>query len=366
LYSLAPISLAVVAATEHSPQFLLRLVALTQNDIKKVLAYSTVSQLGYMFAALGSSAYDSGIFHLMTHAFFKGLLFLGAGSVIHALGGEQNIRKMGGLRKAIPITAATFFIATMAISGFPPFAGFFSKDAILTASYFQYPVYFILLSITSVLTAAYMYRLYFMVFWGEFRGTAHQQQHLHESPSSMTVPLIILAVLSAFGGFLGLPEIFGDSNWIHHYLAPVFSQNIRIMEPTDSSTVEWLITITSVVVLSLVLWLAYRRYVLKKVATTINEEELSFFYRLSYRKFYVDELYESVMVKPVEAIGDFFGNVFDKNVIDGIVNGLGSTAVYFSSQLRKIQTGNIGFYVFAMVAGIILMLLFGLAKMNVF
>jgi NADH-quinone oxidoreductase subunit L len=366
LYSLSPVSLAVVAATGTFTAIFAALVALTQNDIKKVLAYSTVSQLGYMFAALGSSAYDYGIFHVMTHAFFKALLFLGAGSVIHALGGEQNIRKMGGLRKSIPITAVTFFIATMAISGFPPFAGFFSKDAILTASYFQYPVYFILLSITSVLTAAYMYRLYFMVFWGEFRGTAHQQQHLHESPSSMTIPLIILAVLSAVGGFLGLPEIFGDSNWIHHYLAPVFSENIRIMHPADSSMVEWFITIASVVVLLLVLWLAYRRYAIKKVGITINEEQLPFFYRLSYRKFYVDEIYEAVIVKPVEAMGDFFSKAFEKNVIDGIVNGLGNTTVYFSGQLRKIQTGNIGFYVFAMVAGIILMLLFGMAKMNLF
>lgn len=366
LYSLAPYSLAIVAIIGMFTALLAALIALTQDDIKKVLAYSTVSQLGYMFAALGFSAYDVGIFHVMTHAFFKALLFLGAGSVIHALGGEQNIRKMGGLRKALPITSATFLIATLAISGFPPFAGFFSKDAILVSSYFNSTIIFIILSITSVLTAAYMYRLFFMVFYGNFRGTSQQQEHLHESPPSMTAPLLVLGLLSAAGGFLGLPEIFGDHNWIHHYLSPVFDQNPRILEPADTSAVEIFLIITSVVVLLIILWLAYQRYVKKPVTASINEEKLPFIYKLSYHKFYIDELYNKILVKPVEMLGDFFNDTVEKKFIDGALNGVASFTVYLSSQLRKIQTGNIGFYVFAMVAGIVLMLLFGLAKLNLF
>ncbi|MEO6167064.1 MAG: NADH-quinone oxidoreductase subunit L [Chitinophagales bacterium] len=366
LFSIAPVSLAVVSVVGTITALMAALIALTQNDIKKVLAYSTVSQLGYMFVALGSSAYDAGVFHVMTHAFFKALLFLGAGSVIHAASGEQNIRRMGGLRKALPVTSATFLVGTLAISGIPPFSGFFSKDAIITASYGDSLPIFITLTITSVLTAAYMFRLYFVVFWGDFRGTHHQQEHLHESPKSITIPLIILAVLAAIGGFFGIPEIFGDHNWIHHYLAPVFSQNPRIMAHADNEMIEWMLVIFSIVILPIVLWIAYRRYALKKVATTINEEQLPFFYRLSFHKFYVDEIYQKVIVAPLQSIGDFFSDIFEKKVIDASVNGLGNFTVYLGSQLRRIQTGNIGFYVFAMVAGIILMLLFSLAKMNVF
>lgn len=366
LYSIAPVSLAVVSVVGTITALMAALIALTQNDIKKVLAYSTVSQLGYMFVALGSSAYDSAIFHVMTHAFFKALLFLGAGSVIHAMSGQQNIRSMGGLRKALPVTSATFLIGTLAISGIPPFAGFFSKDAIITASYGNSLPIFVILTITSVLTAAYMFRLYFMVFWGDFRGTHHQQEHLHESPGSITMPLMILAVLAAIGGFFGIPEIFGDHNWIHHYLAPVFSQNPRIMAHADSEMIEWLLVIFSIVILPVVLWMAYRRYALRKVVSTVNEEQVPFFYKLSFHKFYVDEIYQKGIVAPLQAMGDFFSGIFEKNVIDGAVNGLGNFTVYLGSRFRRIQTGNIGFYVFVMVAGIIIMLLFGLAKLNVF
>lgn len=366
LYSIAPYSLAVVAVTGTVTALLAALIALTQNDIKKVLAYSTVSQLGYMFAALGCSAFDTGIFHVMTHAFFKALLFLGAGSVIHAMGGEQNIRRMGGLRKALPVTSTAFLAGTLAISGIPPFAGFFSKDAILTASYAYATPLFIILSVTSVLTAAYMFRLYFMVFWGDFRGTHHQQEHLHESPRSITIPLILLALLSTFAGFLGMPEIISEHNWISQYLSPVFSQNTRLLEHADVAAIEWLLFIFSVLILLAVLWVAFQRYAVRKMSSAFKEDQLPFFYKMSYNKFYVDEIYHKVIVKPLAALGDFLSSTMEKKVIDGTVNNLGNFTVYLGMQLRKIQTGNIGFYVFVMVAGIILLLVFGLAQLNVF
>ena len=332
-----------------------------QSDIKKVLAYSTISQLGYMFVAEGSSAYDSGIFHLMMHAFFKALLFLGAGSVIHAMSGEQNLRKMGGLRKYLPTTFLTMGIATLAISGAPPFSGFFSKDEILISSYGNSPVVFSVLSITSVLTVVYMFRLMFMTFYGEFRGTHHQQEHLHESPKVMTIALMILAVLSAVGGFLGLPALLGDHHWMRAYLAPVFDQNIRLTEHYESVALEIFVIVGTIAALIIVYRLADQRYAKKKVPSTINEEALPFWYRLSYKKFYVDEFYNRVIVEPVEWLGDFFSEKIEKNVIDGGVNGLGKVTIWLSGQLRKLQTGNIGFYVLAMVIGIVLLLVFGLS-----
>ncbi len=342
------------------------LIAITQSDIKKVLAYSTVSQLGYMFVAEGSQAYDTGIFHLAMHAFFKALLFLGAGSVIHAMGGEQNLCKMGGLKKYLSITFMTMGAATLAISGVPPFAGFFSKDEILVASYGNSPVVFSILSIVSVLTAAYMFRLMYLAFYGEFRGTHHQQEHLHESPKTMTVPLIILAVLSTIGGFIGLPHLVGDAHWLRNYLSPVFDQNPRITEPYESTTLEIMIIVLTLAVIGVIIWLCNERYVKKKVATNIVEDDLPFLCKLSYKKFYVDELYDRVFVRPLEWLGDFFHEKFESNVIDGAVNGLGKLTVWTSGQLRKIQTGNIGFYVLSMVIGMVLLLIYGLSKMNLF
>jgi NADH-quinone oxidoreductase subunit L len=366
LYSLAPFSLTVISVVGTSTALFAALIALTQNDIKKVLAYSTISQLGYMFAALGSSAYESGIFHVMTHAFFKALLFLGAGSVIHSMGGEQNIRKMGGLRKAMPVTAFTFLIGTLAISGFPPFSGFFSKDAILSAAYSYSTIVFTILCITSVLTAAYMYRLYFMVFWGRFRGSPHQQEHLHESATVITVPLIVLAALAAFSGFLGLPHNISNTNLLSEYLAPVFVGNSRIMEHSESSSFEWMLAIFSLIILSAILWLAYKRYNRENVAVSLNEAVLPLPYKLSYHKFYIDEVYNTIIVKPIKSLGVFLSNKIEKYVIDGSVNGVGDIALFVSSQLRKIQTGNIGLYVLLMVGGIILILIYGLSNQGAF
>lgn len=366
LYSLAPLSLEVITIVGCGTALFAAIIAVTQSDIKKVLAYSTVSQLGYMFVAEGSSAYDTGIFHLMTHAFFKALLFLGAGSVIHAMSGEQNLRKMGGLRKYLPATFWTMGIATLAISGAPPFAGFFSKDEILISSYGNSPVVFGILSITSVLTVVYMFRLMFMTFYGEFRGTHHQEEHLHESPKVMTIPLMILAVLSAIGGFLGLPALLGDHHWISSYLAPVFQQNVRLTEHYESHALEIFVIVATIAVLIIVYRLADQRYAKSKVPAMINEEALPFWYRLSYNKFYVDEFYNRFIVVPLEWLGDFFHEKIEKNVIDGTVNGLGKGTVWLSGQLRKIQTGNIGFYVLAMVIGMVLLLVLGLSKTNLF
>ncbi len=364
LYSLAPFTLEIVSITGLLTAILGALIALTQNDIKKVLAYSTVSQLGYMFVALGSSAYSSGIFHVMTHAFFKALLFLGAGSVIHALGGEQNIRNMGGLKKYLPVTSVTFFIATLAISGFPPFSGFFSKDEIILMSYANNPVFFYLLVLTSILTGIYMFRLYFLVFWGTFRGTPHQHDHLHESPLSIIVPLMILSFFSVFAGLLGLPEFITDHHWLNTYLTPVFSNNTYLIKEVPTSTLEFLTIIFLVLALLLTIAATYNLYVKKRVES-LNESH-SFFYKLSYNKFYVDELYHVLFVHPLLSFSKFFRNYIENNIIDGSVNGAGNLTVYLSTWMRKIQTGNIGLYVIMMVAGIVAILVFGLSKLFAF
>src|SRR5450631_2407265 len=222
LYNLAPVSQTVVAITGSATIILGALIAVKQNDIKKVLAYSTVSQLGYMFLGLGVGAYNEAVFHVLTHAFFKALLFLCAGSVIHAMGGEQDMRKMGGLKKSLPITHFTFLMGCLAISGIPPFSGFFSKDEILTAAYAKNPIYYIIGVTGAMITAFYMFRLYATTFLGKFRGTEQQQHHLHESPASMTIPLIVLAFGAVFGGLLGIPELFAkNGNWLGNFLSPV-------------------------------------------------------------------------------------------------------------------------------------------------
>src|ERR1035437_2517750 len=222
LYTLAPISMDIVAGVGLFTAIFAATIGLFQNDIKKVLAYSTVSQLGYMFLGLGVGAYTGAVFHVTTHAFFKALLFLGAGSVIHAMGGEQDIRNMGGLKKYLPKTYLTFLIATITIAGIPPFSGFFSKDEILSHA-FTYNKFFWLMGVLgSVLTAFYMFRLFFLTFYGTFRGTEKQEHHLHESPKSITIPWVILAILSTLGGFLGLPAIMSNTHFIKQYLAPVF------------------------------------------------------------------------------------------------------------------------------------------------
>ncbi len=357
LFALAPVASDVVAIIGLATAFFAATIGLKQNDIKKVLAYSTVSQLGYMFVALGVGAYDTALFHVVTHAFFKALLFLGAGSVIHAMSGEQDIRRMGGLKGKLPVTHATFLIGTLAIAGIPPFAGFFSKDEILAATYSSSLPMFTLLSITSVLTAVYMFRLYWLVFFGDFRGTEHQRTHLHESPVSMTFPLIVLAVLSTLGGFLGMPEIFHAPHLFSEFLAPVIW---KANAHHASHTFEYILIGSSVAILVLIYILTKNTYVKNQTLPEEDDAIPAGMPRILTNKYYVDELYHAVITKPLDAISAFAYKYIEGGLIDGLVNGTGKALNGFSGLLRYSQTGNIGGYIFSMVIGIILILLFTL------
>lgn len=353
MYSLAPVSLAAVASVGLVTAIVAAIIALKQNDIKKVLAYSTVSQLGYMFLGLGVGAYSAAVFHVMTHAFFKALLFLAAGSVIHAMGGEQDITKMGGLGKKMKITYVTFFIACLAISGIPPFSGFFSKDEILSATYAQSPLLYILGLGGALLTAFYMFRLFGMTFKGKFRGTPEQEHHLHESPATMTVPLIILAVFSAIGGFIGIPELFAkNGNKISDFLSPVFARSKQLLpEHTVPHQTEWILIIVSallVIIVSIWAWIKFKNYA--PSAQTGNS-----FVRAIKNKFYIDEAYDMIFVKPYHSLGAFLNNVFDKKGIDGIVNSVGRSVNYGSRQLRLLQSGQVGSYLLLMVVGLLIL-----------
>ncbi len=353
MYSLAPVSLAAVASVGLVTAIVAAIIALKQNDIKKVLAYSTVSQLGYMFLGLGVGAYSAAVFHVMTHAFFKALLFLGAGSVIHAMGGEQDITKMGGLGKKMKITYVTFFIACLAIAGIPPFSGFFSKDEILSATYAQSPLLYFLGLGGALLTAFYMFRLLAMTFNGKFRGTSEQEHHLHESPSAMTFPLIILAVLAAIGGFIGIPEIFvKNGNKFDDFLSPVFarSREILIEHELPHQTELILIVVSALLVIAVSIW-AWNKFKNYKPSADTD----SSFVRLIKNKFYVDEAYDRLFVKPYRALGTFLNNVFDKKGIDGIVNGVGRGVNYGSRQLRLLQSGQVGAYLLLMVIGLLIL-----------
>src|SRR6202050_4755018 len=346
LYDLTPVTQSVVAVIGLVTALLAASIALKQNDIKKVLAYSTVSQLGYMFLGLGVGAYTGAVFHVMTHAFFKALLFLGAGSVIHAMGGEQDMRKMGGLGKWLPVTKWTMLIGCIAIAGIPPFAGFFSKDEILSAAYGKSPVYYVIGVFTALLTAFYMFRLYATTFMGGFRGTSEQEHHLHESPAAMTIPLIVLAVLSVFGGFLGVPEaIKPDAHWLGQFLEPVVGSAPREV----SGGTEWgLMGVSVVIALVGTLWAVSR------FSKRPELGEPTGFGKVLANKWYVDEFYNAVIVKPIDLLAQFLV-FFDKNIIDGIVNGVGSLVQYGSRQLRLLQSGLVGGYVLLMVLGVLLL-----------
>ncbi|HVY74291.1 MAG TPA: NADH-quinone oxidoreductase subunit L [Puia sp.] len=350
LYDLAPVSQTVVAIVGLTTAIFAATIAIKQNDIKKVLAYSTVSQLGYMFLGLGVGAYTGAVFHVMTHAFFKALLFLGAGSVIHAMGGEQDIRKMGALKKHLPITHITFLLACLAIAGIPPFSGFFSKDEILSAAYEKNPVYYVIGVAGAMMTAFYMFRLYATTFRGSFRGTADQQHHLHESPAAMTFPLVVLAILAVIGGFVGIPEVFAkDAHLLGKFLDPVLSTAKTSHEVMPAST-EWMLMLVSAGLALLMVILAWTRFSRKP-----ELNEASGFGKVLANKWYVDELYDAIVVKPLNAFADFLNRVVEKGVIDGIVNGVGRLVQYGSRQLRYLQSGLVGGYVLLMVVGIILL-----------
>jgi len=350
LYDLTPATQTVVAVIGLATALLAASIALKQNDIKKVLAYSTVSQLGYMFLGLGVGAYTGAVFHVMTHAFFKALLFLGAGSVIHAMGGEQDMRKMGGLGKKLKITNITFLLGCIAIAGIPPFSGFFSKDEILSAAYGKSPVYYAVGVFTALLTAFYMFRLYASTFLGTFRGTHDQEHHLHESPPAMTIPLIVLAILAVFAGFLGIPEVVApNAHILGHYLAPVLGAGAS--GPEVAHGTEWGLMGVSVVLAFIGSIWAWVRFSRKP-----ELGEPTGFGKVLANKWYVDEFYNAIIVRPLDMLAQFLV-FFDKNVIDGIVNGVGRLVQYGSRQLRLIQSGQVGGYVLLMVVGIIVLFL---------
>jgi NADH-quinone oxidoreductase subunit L len=363
LFTMAPETLEVVAIVGLATALFAALIALTQTDIKKVLAYSTVSQLGYMFLGLGVGAFTGSFFHVLTHAFFKALLFLGAGSVIHAMSGEQDMRKMGGLKGKIKITFITMLIGTIAIAGIPPFSGFFSKDEILAAAYAHNPIYYVIGVITAMLTSFYMFRMMYLTFWGKFRGTHEQEHHLHESPSSMTIPLIVLAVLSIVAGFIGVPHVLWGHHELNAYLTPVFEASHKLIgEHELSHSTEWLLMGLSVGGALIAMAYAYTKYVKGGHVPVADTEERPALAGLSYNKFYVDELYDAIIRKPLDALSVFFYKIIDKWGIDGFVNSLGKGSVEASKSFRLLQAGNVGFYLFMMVAGIIAILLYSLTS----
>ncbi len=353
LYTMAPVSQTVVAITGLSTAILAATIALKQNDIKKVLAYSTVSQLGYMFLGLGVGAYTGAVFHVMTHAFFKALLFLGAGSVIHAMSGEQDMRNMGGLKKHMKITHLTFLLGCLAIAGMPPFAGFFSKDEILGAAFAKNPVYYGIGVAGAMMTAFYMFRLYAMTFLGKFRGTADQEHHLHESPKAITIPLLILALLAVAGGWVGIPEVFlSGGHRLGEFLNPVFAQSDAItIKPEMVHTTEYMLMLISVALALVALIYAWSRF--SKYQKTA--EPSTGLGNVLENKWYVDELYEAIIIKPVRAIANFFNEVVEKKGIDGFVNGIGKAVNYGSRQVRLLQNGQVGLYVLMMVLGILIL-----------
>jgi NADH-quinone oxidoreductase subunit L len=355
LYTMAPGTQTLVAIVGLATAIFAATIALKQNDIKKVLAYSTVSQLGYMFLGLGVGAYTGAVFHVMTHAFFKALLFLGAGSVIHAMHHEQDIRKMGGLKKHLPITHITFLLACLAIAGIPPFSGFFSKDEILMAAYGKNPLYYYVGLGGALMTAFYMFRLYTLTFLGGFRGTHEQEHHLHESPAAMTIPLIVLAFLSVVGGLIGIPELFAkDAHSLEHFLAPIFAGSAAIAEAHHvEASQEWILMGGSTVLIIAVIVYAINSF--KKYQA--NGAENSGVAKLLENKWYVDELYNTVIVNPLHLLAGFFKNIIEKNLIDGAVNGVGRLVGYGSRQLRLIQSGQVGNYLIIMVLAIVVFIL---------
>lgn len=357
-YSVSPTAQMIVVGIAAFTAFLAATIALTQNDIKKVLAYSTVSQLGYMFMGVGCGAYIAGMFHLVTHAFFKALLFLGSGSVIHALSGEQDIRKMGGLRKFLPVTSLTFLVGTLAISGIPLLSGFFSKDEILGSLYERgFIIAWIAGLITAVLTAFYMMRLYLLTFEGEARASGEVKQLIHESPSSMTLPLIILAVLSVIGGYMGVPEFMGkvvgihDSNIFEKFLAAsILVEEIKHLE--HHALGHWTLVVFSIIAAFLGIGLAFYTYIIKPSIpeSVAKNPGISSLYQGSYGKWFVDEIYNVLFVRTFVRLANIAA-LFDMKIIDGAVNGIAKVIGEAAAILRNAQTGILRFYAALMAIG---------------
>jgi NADH-quinone oxidoreductase subunit L len=386
LFSMAPATLEVIAVVGAVTAFMAATVGVTQNDIKRVLAYSTVSQLGYMFAALGVGAYADGVFHLMTHAFFKACLFLGAGSVIHAMGGEQDMRKMGGLRGRLPITFLTFLAATLALCGIPPFAGFMSKDGIIWKAFAHgHPGVWVLLVAGAGLTAFYMFRQVYMTFFGEFRGTHEQEHHLHEAPWSMTSVLVLLGALSLVGGFVMLPRFVAEYTPFADFLAPVFSSPSTQALAAGLAHESWeaYFALFALLVVATSWFFADRVYRVHTLdPASMSEFANGLFYRLSLNKYYVDEAYSLLFVQPylmatrsfawfdqhiidgvvnlaagITVIGAWLSGWFDNYIVDGLVNLAANATLAAGGRLRRLQTGSINGYLYGLLAAVMLILL---------
>jgi len=363
LYALVPTMQTVVLIVGIATAVMAATIALKQNDIKKILAYSTVSQLGFMFIALGTGSYHVAVFHLITHAFFKALLFLGSGSVIHGMHEEQDITKMGGLKKYMKITFITFFIGSLAISGIPPLSGFFSKDEILYKVFTNAGVFpYILVLITAGFTAFYMFRMVALTFYGKERFD-HHHVHPHESPATMTIPLIVLAILSAIGGFIGLPHFLGP-NVLEHWLEPVFANANVVLakihpEHEHLLSTELILVAVSVIVAAACIIAAFKRYSKQEKFTAPKG-----FGKVLENKYYVDELYDTAFISTTKEISDLvLFRTVDKGIIDGIVNGFGTWFKRLGFDWRKIQTGVIQDYTTISVAGIIIVILYIIFKM---
>jgi NADH-quinone oxidoreductase subunit L len=382
LYTLAPLSMAVVATVGVATAIFAASIGFCQNDIKKVLAYSTISQLGYMFVGVGVGAFSAGIFHLMTHAFFKGLLFLGAGSIMHALSGELDMRKMGGLRKKTPVTFWTFFFATLAIAGIPPFSGFFSKDEILWQAFSSPHGHFLLWLVGAVaagMTAFYMFRALFLTFFGESRVDPHVAHHIHESPRIMTIPLIILAVLSVIGGYVGVPHVLGGANHIHEFLAPVVGGGeaakghaaVSLMAQAwasggeslgHSAALELLMMVISVIIALIGIGMAYLFYIKNPALPKLMAERWKGLYTLVANKYYVDEMYQVLFVNSIKKLGVGLWKGFDDFVIDGTVNGIAILIGWISGVMRRVQTGLVQNYAFSMVVGGLILIIYYIVR----
>lgn len=358
LFELAPLTKDIVLYIGITTSCLAAFMALRQNDIKKVLAYSTVSQLGLMVVALGLGAYTVAIFHVTTHAFFKALLFLGSGSVIHGMHHEQDIRKMGGLRKIMPITHATFLIGTLAISGFPLLSGFYSKDEIIGHLYEHNPLLYGIIMISVTMTAIYMFRLYFLTFHGNYRGSQSTWDHAHESPWTMTVPLLILAVFSIFGGVLNLPGLFlhDSAHWLSVYLQGAPGLHTIAHEMPDFTTTIGLMLLASLVSVGVLIW-AFTQYA-KKGAIAKSDAALSGWEKVSNRKLYWDEVYDFIIVKPVEWLGFQANHTIEQKGFKSGIQGLGMLTSWTGNTLRKLQNGRVSTYLSWMVAGMIMLIVF--------
>ncbi|MGH9817849.1 MAG: proton-conducting transporter membrane subunit, partial [Candidatus Acidiferrales bacterium] len=394
IFGHSEITMMVVAVIGVATALMAGTIGLVQNDIKRVLAYSTVSQLGYMFLACGLGAYAAGIFHLMTHAYFKALLFLGSGSVIHALSGEQDMRRMGGLWGKIPTTARTFLIGALAITGMPLLAGFFSKDEILWKAWSSElgvdmgHVLWYVGAITAGMTAFYMFRLVFMTFFGKSRVPHEVEHHIHESPKSMTVPLMILALLSIVGGWIGWPASLGGSNHFEHFLEPVMmtpaarTADAAAVEAAHHDRTEYVVMFASVAIAALGVWLAHTIYIRREGLADRIAAQWPRLYRVLYRKYYMDEIYDGLFVNRSKDLGTVLG-AFDRGIIDGLgVNGTawatrvtsvisiwwdtwivdgsvrltGALARAFSVPVRLLQRGLVQFYALSIVIGVLILL----------